>query len=110
MSSSGQYQLCIIYTSYAYLSIDFGQSWSEIYFSSNDLAEACVSSAGQYMAIGTNTNKVYISSDFGATWTTNSFGTAGDFGFRNVQMSANGSQIFAIQKKTLGSIYYSSNI
>ena len=111
MSSSGQYQLCVVYTTIVFLSIDFGQSWNQLpTFTGYSLKDSYVSSAGQYMAIGTTTNAVHISTNFGATWTAKTVGISGGSGFSSVQMSGDGSYILAAQRVANGTTYYSTNI
>ncbi|VVB71300.1 Uncharacterised protein [uncultured archaeon] len=67
MSSSGQYQLAIVYGTTIYISSNYGQTWTVIgapdYFIS-----VAMSASGQIQLAVNTTGLIYVSLDFGLTW------------------------------------------
>lgn len=96
MSVSGQYQTAIVASgSNAYVSDDFGQTWTASSLpNSENWVDVKVSGSGQYQVIISSTN-IYASTDFGASWTLATFAPVADGeAFTSVNAVVDGSSFY----------------
>lgn len=110
MSSSGQYQMCVLYYNISnsqntiWFSNNYGQTWNykRINASNNYLNTICMSSSGKYVCIGRANNStnvaynLFVSNDYGETFSgVGPYDNAGYY-WNGISMSANGQYIVAI--------------
>lgn len=109
ISSNGQYILSCHYTNGAYLSTNYGSTFTKLIIPisilwSNEWT-CTISGNGQYMAIGNVTGYISISTDYGSNFIENTTGSLSK-NWRNIKMSYTGQYCLA---SDLNFIYLSSN-